>query len=64
MAIFLLAVAVVIGWLSVQLANPADKTGPPWAIFLLELALGAGGGIALVSFLFFLLLLLTPPRLW
>jgi hypothetical protein len=58
MAIFLLAVAVVIGWLFVQLASPADKTGPPWAIFLLELALGAGGGIALVSFLFFLLLLL------
>jgi hypothetical protein len=40
------------------LASPADKTGPRWAIFLLDLALGAGGGIALVSFLFFLLLLL------
>lgn len=41
-----------------RLANSADKLGPRWAVFLLELALGAGGGIALVSFLFFLLLLL------
>jgi hypothetical protein len=42
----------------VRLANPADKLEPRWAAFVLELALGAGGGIALVSFLFFLLLML------
>jgi hypothetical protein len=58
MAIFFLAVAVVIGWLLMRLANCADELGPRWAVFLLELALGAGGGIALGSFLFFLLLLL------
>src|SRR5271165_3952333 len=58
MAIFFLAVAVVIGFLLVRLANPADKLEPRWAGFLLELALGAGGGIALVSLLFFLLLML------
>jgi hypothetical protein len=58
MAILFLALAVLIGYLLVRLANAADQLGPRWAVLLFELALGAGGGIAVVSLLFFLLLLL------
>jgi hypothetical protein len=58
MVIVFVLLAVVIGCLLIRLANPADQLQPCWAAFLLELALGAGGGIALISFLFFLLLLL------
>jgi hypothetical protein len=57
MQIFFLTLAILIGWLFVHLASPGDKTGPRWAIVLFELALGAGGGVGLVSFLFFLQLL-------
>jgi hypothetical protein len=58
MAVLLLASAIVIGCLLMRLANPAGDLRPRWAAFLLESALGAGFGIALVSILFFVLLLL------
>lgn len=58
MVIVFVLLAVVIGCLLIRLASPANQLQPYWAAFLLELALGAGGGIALISFLFFLLLLL------
>jgi hypothetical protein len=57
MEVLFLAMAILTGWQFVQLAGPADKTAPRWASALFEFALGAGGGIAIVSFLFFLELL-------
>jgi hypothetical protein len=56
MILLLLAVAVVIGCLLMHLIEPAGKLGPRWAAILVELGLGAGFGIALVSLIFFLLL--------
>jgi hypothetical protein len=53
-----LAFAFAIGCLVVRLAGPAGELGPRWAALLLELALGAGFGIGMVSVLFFVLLLL------
>ena len=58
MVVLLVMAAVAIGFMLMRLANPAGEQGPQWAAFLLELALGAGFGIALVSLLFFALLLI------
>jgi hypothetical protein len=63
MEILLVTTAVVMGFFLMRLANPAGGLGPRWAAFLLELALGAGFGIAVVSLLFFALLLIHSASL-
>ena len=57
MEAFFLALAVAIGSLLMLLANPAGELEPRWAALLLELGLGAGFGMAIVSLLFFVLIL-------
>src|SRR5262249_38820528 len=56
--ILLLATTVLIGYLLMARAMPTGELAPRWAAYLLKFALGAGGGVALVSLLFFVLLLL------
>ena len=58
MVILLLATTVLIGNLLTAQAMPTGELAPRWAACLLKFALGVGGGVALVSLLFFVLLLL------
>jgi hypothetical protein len=58
MMILLLVTTVLIGYLLTTLAIPVGELAPRWAACLLKFALGVGGGVALVSLLFFVLLLL------
>jgi hypothetical protein len=59
----LIAMDIVFGFFLVRLATPVRNLRPRWAVLLLDLSLGAGGGIAVVSLLFFLLLVLHVASL-
>ncbi|MFH1267845.1 MAG: hypothetical protein ABIK89_19180 [Planctomycetota bacterium] len=56
MALVEFLMAVLSGWLLVHLAGPARGMRPRWAAVLLEAALGAGAGVGVTSWLYFLLL--------
>ncbi len=52
------ALAVLNGWLWLALGLRAERWRPNWARYLVQAALGAGGGVGLASGVFFVLVLL------
>ncbi len=57
MAFIPFVASVLSGWLLVHLVGPVRGMRPRWAAALVEVALGAGAGAGLASFLYFFLLL-------
>ena len=64
MTVVALILAVVIGWLVVRLVRPTEGLGPVWAARLLEVALGAGAGVAITSTVYFLSLAVGVSGRW